>query len=88
MMQPDRSSLGSCIKLRKIYDDMMTPGQKSCLAIRVDPSPSVTSHIKVIFWLQVSSYIGETGYMMQLDRSSLATCIKMCKMNDNMMTPS
>ena len=86
-MQPDRSRLATCIKLHKIYDCMMTPGKRSFLAIRVDPSPSVTSHIKALCRLQVSSYIEETGYKMQPDRSRLATCIKLHKIYDYMMTP-
>ena len=66
---------------------MMTPGKRSFLAVRADPSPSVTSHIKALFWLQVSSYIEETGYMMHPDGNSLATCIKLRKIYDYMMKP-
>ena len=87
MMQLDRSRLGTCIKLRKIYDYMMTPGKRSFLAIPVDPTTSVTSHIKALCWLQVSSYIEESGYMMQPGRSRLATCIKLSKIYDYRMTP-
>ena len=61
--------------------------KKIFLAIRIDPSPSVTSHMKALFWLQFYSYIEETGYMMQPDRSRLATCIKLHKIYDYMMTP-
>ena len=87
MMQPDRNCLATCSKLHKIYDYMMTPGKKSFLAIRVDPSLRVTSHIKVLFRLQVSSYIEKTGYMMQRDRSRLATCTRLRKIYDYMKTP-
>ena len=58
--------------------------KKIFLAIRIDPSPSVTSHMKALFWLQDSNYIEETGYMMQPDRSRLATCIKLRKIYDYM----
>ena len=87
MMQLDRSRLATCITLHKIYDYMMIQGKKYFLAIWVEPRPSVTSHIKALFWLQVSSYIEETGYIMQPGRSRLATCIKLRKINDYMMTP-
>ena len=87
MMQLDRSSLATCIKMCKMNDYMMTPSKKSFFVIWVDPSPSVTSHIKSLFWLQVSSYIEETGYVMQPDRRRLPTCIKLHKIYDYMMTP-
>ena len=65
MMQADRSRLATCTRLLKIYYYIMKPGKKRFLSILIDPIPSVTSQIKALFWLQVSSYIEETGYMMQ-----------------------
>ena len=87
MMHPDGNSLAMCIQLRKIYDYMMKPGLKSFLDIRVNPCPSVTSHMKALFWLQDSSNIEETGYVMQPDRSRLATCIKLRKIYDYTRKP-